>query len=151
MSKPAVYRRAGSKAELVATALRTTLEATNPHIPDSGNVADDLRVVLDNLVATLTTTDFGRAVVELIGPASREPHLTELIDEVLDQRRIVMRTIIARADAATSRGRDLESAIDMALGAVYFRYLVSRRPLDRDFVDAIVHTFVDEPRETTSL
>lgn len=143
VGKPTVYRRHSSKASLVASALMETLEAANPRLPESGDVRADLQLLLSNLVNALETTDFGRAVAEIVSPASRETHLAELFDAALAERRVLLQNLIGRAakqDLLMST--DPEVAIDMALGAIYFRHLFTHEPLDTAFVTSLVSSLV---------
>jgi AcrR family transcriptional regulator len=143
VGRPTVYRRHRDKASLVAAAVADTLAAVNPAPPDSGDPADDLRRVLDNLVGALTTTDFGAAITEIVSPSARHPDLAELCRAAVEQRRALMRTVLARAEeAGRLRPPGVETAIDLALGAIYFRLLISGAPLTQRFVADLVDSIV---------
>lgn len=143
VGRPTVYRRHPGKAALVAAALGRTLAATNPHPPDSGDAGRDLRVVLTNLVRALTTTDFGPAITEIVSPAARHPDLAELCRAAVDERRELMRAVLRRVEeAGRLRPTDVETAIDLALGAIYFRHLISGASLTDRFVADVVDSIV---------
>ncbi len=144
VGKPTLYRRHDSKAGLVAGVLRDSLAGANPTVPDTGDVAADLRTLLVNLCAAITGTDFGVAVAELVAPAQRDPAVAEAFGAVVDRRREVIRAVVQRADDHDRlRSSDVETAIDLALGGVYYRHLVERRALDDAFVDHVVATLVE--------
>ncbi len=142
VGKPTVYRRHDSKAALVAAALMETLEAANPDVPDTGDVAADAAQLLGNLARALAT-DFGTAVTEIVSPAARETHLAELFTTVTEQRRELIRQIMQRAaDEQRLRAGDAEVAIDLALGAIYFRHLISHDIIDDDFIASVVASII---------
>ncbi|MCB0998112.1 MAG: TetR/AcrR family transcriptional regulator [Acidimicrobiales bacterium] len=143
VGKPTVYRRHGSKAELVAAALLDELRTANPTAPTSGDVAADARELLGNLATLLSTTDFGRAITEIVSPANREAHLADLFDTIVGQRRELIRSVMRRADEQHRLlATDVETAIDLALGAIYFRHLISHDSLDTAFVTAVVASVI---------
>ncbi len=145
VGKPTIYRRHDSKASLVAAALVETLEDVNPAVSDTGDAAADLRGLLGNLAVALGT-DFGRAMREIVSPAARDEHLAELFEAATADRRTLIRSVMQRAD---SDGRllvdDPETAIDLALGAIYFRHLITRDPVDGRFLDGVVSAVVSSP------
>lgn len=142
VGKPTVYRRHESKAALVAAALLDVLETVNPAAPDTGDVAADLVALLGNLARALTT-EFGAAVTEIVSPAAREPQLAELFAAVIDDRRVLIRQVVQRAaDQHRLLVPDVETAIDLALGAIYFRHLFTHDRIDEGFVGTVVASLV---------
>jgi hypothetical protein len=61
----------------------------------------------------------------LDGAAADEPALAEALVEVERERRRVLRAVVARAGA-----RDADLDVDLVLGALYFRVLMRRMPVD---------------------
>ncbi|MCB0993304.1 MAG: TetR/AcrR family transcriptional regulator [Acidimicrobiales bacterium] len=147
VGKPTVYRRHASKAQLVASVLHRSLEHANPETPDTGDPALDLRQLLTNLARALTQTLFGPAVVEVIAPARHNADLEALFDTVTSERRRLMHSVLADAHRSSRlRAIDVETAVDMTLGAIYFRFMFSKGPLDADFIDGLVWSVVrDDP------
>ncbi len=147
VGKPTVYRRYDSKASLVAAALLAALEEVNPEAPDTGDPAEDTKRLLGNLVRALTQTEFGPAMTEIVSPAAREPQLLDLLSVAVCDRRALMRTVIQRAsDAGRLVAPGVEVGIDLLLGAIYFRHLITHETLDQSFVDQIVDTVVSPER-----
>ncbi|MGH1506349.1 MAG: TetR/AcrR family transcriptional regulator [Acidimicrobiales bacterium] len=143
VGRPTVYRRRATKASLVAAALREPLDHVNPVIPDTGDVRRDLRELLFNLVSILTSTDFGTAIVEILAPAARDADLEALFHSTVSERRKVIRTVMQRADDYRRlRVADVETAIDLALGAIYYRHLFGNETLDEAFVERVVEALV---------
>lgn len=147
VARPTVYRRHASKAALVASALTGTLAAANPEPPDTGDVNEDVRQLLAHTVAALTDTPFGRAVVELVAPAVHDSELAAVLDAALEERRTVIRTLLERAEAQQRlRVADVEVGIDMLLGTVYFRHLITRQAIPLVAIGTAVDTVVTRPK-----
>jgi AcrR family transcriptional regulator len=143
VGRPTIYRRYESKPALVAAAISAALAARNPAPPDSGDAAEDMRCLLANTIDALLGSAFGPAVTELVAPATHDDRLRAVLDTALEDRRTLMRTVLERAEAdARLRAPDVETGIDLLLGAVYFRHLVTRAPLDTAFVSRIVETVI---------
>lgn len=137
-SKQAIYRRWNSKAVLVAAAVEHALAGANPVAPP-GPLPVALDQALGAVADLLTTTAFGGAVRALVGVVDA-PELAQALSRVEGKRRILLAAILerARGEKAYPADRDVDTDIDLLLGALYFRFLVRRRPVDRDFVSAIV-------------
>lgn len=127
VSKPAVYRRYRSKADL-ATAAVAALAAAEPE-PDTGSTYEDL-------VAFLRT--FQRSFLRPNGPSllgtvlAEEHHTPELLacfrDRLVRPRRSRLRALLVRGQA---RGEvrvdaDLDAAVNAMVGALYARYLTGQ-------------------------
>jgi len=124
-SKPTVYRRWPSKPRLVADAVRFALATANPSVPASGRPLADVRAVVGNVIHALRTTPLARVLAALVGAAADEPALAEALVEVERERRRVLRAVVVRAGA-----RDPDLDVDLVLGALYFRVLMRRMPVD---------------------
>jgi AcrR family transcriptional regulator len=136
-SKPTIYRRWRSKAQLVADAVRFALEAANPKPPDSADPVEDVRIVLRNLIRALTRTALGGAVRALVGVAESEPELSECLRAVEAERRGVLYAALAAASPhLTPRQVDLE--VDRLLGTIYFRLLIRRVPITDRLADELL-------------
>ncbi len=135
VGKPTIYRRHSSKSPLIAAALVESLASATPRVPDSGDVNRDVAKLLTSLVQTLTTTDFGPSMAALIEPATRDPELADIFACAMDERRLVIRELLTLAH---TQGRlqtpNIETGIDVLLGAIYFRYLMSGLPLNQGFI-----------------
>jgi AcrR family transcriptional regulator len=144
VGRPTIYRRFPTKAALVAAALTGALAEANPAEPDTGDVAADCEAVLGNSAKALSTTVLGRAVAELLGPARRDAALAAALDRSLDQRRDLTRSLLQRAEAQGRLLTGIEVGIDLLLGVLYFRHLITRQPLTAELT-AIVATVVGPP------
>jgi AcrR family transcriptional regulator len=127
VSKPAVYRRYRSKADL-ATAAVAALAATEPD-PDTGSTYADL-------VAFLQT--FQRSYLRPNGPAllgtvlAEEHHTPELLacfrERLVRPRRARLRALLVRGQARgeVRADADLDAAVNAMVGALYARHLTGQ-------------------------
>lgn len=137
-SKQAIYRRWPSKPDLVAAAIEETLAEANP-APASDDFIEALTIALAKVAALVNDTPFGAAIAALLGVPG-EHVLVEALQRVEARRRGFMQALFRRAQAtgAYAARREIEIDIDALLGAIYFRALIRRQPVDAAFVAALV-------------
>lgn len=140
VGKATIYRRYPGKVELVVAATRHFTQVGEP-APDTGSTAGDLRVLVDGLIAMLTTSPLGRALPILVAARSRVPELEAAYAEIVADKRAriaeVIRRGIERGDLAADTV-DPELAIDWVVAPVFYRYLITNAPLDDAFASAAV-------------
>ncbi|MET0627959.1 MAG: TetR/AcrR family transcriptional regulator [Acidimicrobiia bacterium] len=146
VSKATVYRRYPGKVELVVAACRAYADVTRA-APDSGSLRGDVRALVENLVAMLTTTPVGRVMPMLVADRARVPELDAEQRAVVREKRDRYLAVVEHAATRDELrpGVDPELVVDACVGPVFYRFLVSRAPLDGAFVDglvdAVVHAF----------
>jgi AcrR family transcriptional regulator len=138
VAKSTVYRRWPSKPTLVAAAVgRLYLDQVT--VPDTGDLRRDLVALLDNSFELIIAGP-GRVFADLIRESGRTPELVDLITETMHARRRFYRQVlnraIARADIPPET--DTELAIDLLLGPLWFRLLITRQPISNAAVRSIV-------------
>ena len=140
VTKPTVYRRWSSKADL-ATAALAELQGDERH-PSTGSAASDLRVILSSLQRTLFRPD-GLAIVGAV--MVEERHTPELItlfrERVVHPRRAMLRQVLEEAEA---RGdlrphADIDAAVTMLIGSFYAHCLTGDK-MPRTWARRIVDT-----------
>lgn len=138
-SKQAIYRRHANKGALVAAAIERALERVNPEAPDRGDFRAELIEVLGNTFHTLARTPLGGAIRALVGELG-DPDLQASLDAMVRRRRRVMRAVLSRAQERRelAAGRDIETDIDLLLGAAYFRLLIQRKAPSRAQARSVV-------------
>lgn len=125
VGKATVYRRWSSKEELLTDAVRAV--AQDVEAPDLGSVRDDYLALTRRAAATLSANG-GRLMPQLMLSSADDPELHRLCRRVLvDPRRAALRAVLARGVA---RGEvrddlDLELAVDLLIGPVIYRALIS--------------------------
>jgi AcrR family transcriptional regulator len=138
VAKSTILRRWPSKAA-VAAACVERLALQSIEVPDTGTLHGDLRALLHGARDTFVRGP-GEFVSRLLREAGHHPEITDLLDAVLHTRRQAYRRVLARAVA---RGEldpsvDQELMIDMLIGPLWTRLLITRDPITREYVDANV-------------
>ena len=138
VAKSTILRRWPSKAAVVAAGVEQ-LALQSVDVPDSGTLYGDLQALLHGARDTFARGR-GQFVARLLREAGHHPEITDLLDAILHTRRQAYRRVLARA---TARGEldpsvDQELLIDMLIGPLWTRLLITRDPVTRDYVDANV-------------
>jgi AcrR family transcriptional regulator len=138
VAKTTVLRRWPSKAAVAAAGVEQ-LALQSIAVPDSGTLEGDLHALLRGAVDTFARGP-GQFVPRLLREAGHHPEITDLLDAVLHTRRQAYRRVLARAVA---RGEldpsvDQELLIDMLIGPLWTRLLITRDPVPGEYVEANV-------------
>jgi AcrR family transcriptional regulator len=135
VNKTTLYRRWGSKEDLILEAMLELGERRVP-IPDTGSLRDDLLTVGREIAASLATPE-SDAIVRA-GAAERDPdsRLAEAARAFWRVRFDLLSEIVDRAKERGELPPDTEAKplIEGLLGGIYLRLLVTREPLDDDFL-----------------
>ena len=144
VAKQTIYRWWGSKTDiLLDTFLEDAARALAPQEHDT--LAEDLRAHLRRLADFLSANDAGAVFKALIGHAQHDAVFAEkLRTHYLDEQRQRDR---APLDRAIERGElpadvDVPAAVDLLVGPVYHRILMTGDPVDDGFVETLVEHFV---------
>jgi len=138
VAKSTILRRWPSKAAVVAAGVeRLALQSVD--VPDSGTLNGDLSALLHGAVNTFVRGR-GQFVPRLLREAGHHPEITDLLDAVLHTRRQGYRRVLARAIARRELDPsvDQELLIDLLIGPLWTRLLITRDPVTREYVDANV-------------
>jgi AcrR family transcriptional regulator len=140
VGKAAIYRRFRSKDEMVASALGEML-ASEIAIPDTGSTRGDLTELMREAVELYRKSPAGKLMPALIEAMRRDPELAKAIRErMLVDRRASLREVldrgIERGDLAPDL--DVELALDVLGGPLFYRLLITGGPLDERLVQGTV-------------
>jgi AcrR family transcriptional regulator len=140
VARTTIYRHWSSVAELIIDAVVSS-HPSGPPAP-LGEPRRDLRRHLGSLSEKLTTTAFGPALAATLHAARCNADVARLQDELVCSRREAGLSILraAQDQGLIDPDLDLEIILDQAVGAVFFRYLVSHQPLDDAFLDQLVES-----------
>ncbi len=132
--KTTVYRRWGSKPELIAQAL-AVVTGTSIQIPDAGGVDADLRALARAVQAVLATPEGAAISRALIIGGLSSPEIAGLMSQFWAGRLEVISVI---ADRAFERGQlppgtDPAALMHAMVAPLYYELLVTHRPVtERD-------------------
>ena len=140
VSKPTVYRRWASKADL-ATAALAELQ-TQDSTPSTGSAPTDLRAVLRSFQRTLFRPNGMAIIGTLLVEERHTPELMTLFRErVVHPRRAMLRQVLADAEARGDlrHAADIDAAVSMLIGSFYAHYLTGDK-MPRTWARRIVDT-----------
>lgn len=140
VAKTTLYRHWPTKAALCMD-LYLEQAGRELHDPDTGDIAADLRYMVNAVVRLQTRTVAGPAFIGLIAEAQIDPAGGEaLLRQFAERRRHITRTMLRRAIARGEirRDVDVDLVIDLLGGATTFRLLQGHAPLNPRFADALV-------------
>jgi AcrR family transcriptional regulator len=139
VGKGAIYRRYRSKDELVTAAV-AALVREEIEVPDSGSTRGDLLVLMREAVELYRSPLPARLMPKLIGAMAEHPELARAVREgFLAGRRSALSEVLRRG---VERGDlradlDLELALDVLGGPLFYRLLVTGGPLDEQLVEGV--------------
>lgn len=125
VGKTTIYRRWSSKQELMAAAVRFI--AHDLDVPDTGSLRGDYLALARAAIGSLAPGAL-KLMPRLMLEAADDPELFAVCREVLiDPRRAALRAILERAIARgeARAGIDLDVAIDVLIGPMIYRTLIS--------------------------
>jgi AcrR family transcriptional regulator len=138
VGKAAIYRRYRSKDELVtATVAALVSEIT---VPDTGSTREDLRALMREAVEVYRDPIKAGVMPSLVGAMPQRPALARAVrDGFLAQRRAALRAVLDRGVARGDLRADLdvELALDVLGGALFYRLLITGGPIDGDLAEGV--------------
>ena len=138
VGKATIYRHWSSKAEVAVEAFRAFIPSLDD--PDTGSFADDARDVVLQIVDGLSNSPLAGILPSLVEAAERDPELERHFKEFGATRRAVLRAVFSRGEARGELrpGLDHDVAIDLLVGPIFTRRLVSRVPVTRKHANAVL-------------
>ena len=143
VGKMTLYRHWPNKAALVMDSL-LVLIGSETDFPENGSAIERLRQQLD-LQAVFFRSVRGNLVRSLVAEAQSDPELAIAFRERwLDPRREGVRNImrVAIAEGALRSDIDIDAAMDLLYGSLYYRLLLGSGTIDASFVDRIYQQFL---------
>jgi AcrR family transcriptional regulator len=142
VAKTTIYRHWPHKIDLVVEAMTAHREAVPT--PNSGDLRADLRACFQFVRDREFQARMGRIMPSLLDAAQRDPEFAELHERLTFQSKQPLRTVL---ELAQLRGHlrddvDLDDAVDLVLGPLVSRSLLSRAAIDERFLDLVVDAAV---------
>ena len=138
VGKAAIYRRYRSKDELISATVAALV--SDIAVPDTGSTRQDLQALMRDAVAVYSDPVRAATMRSLIGAMHEHPELAGAIrKDVVEARREALRAVLARGVARRELRADLdvELALDMLGGALFYRLLVTGGPIDARLADGV--------------
>jgi AcrR family transcriptional regulator len=139
VGKATIYRRYRSKDELVTAAVAALVSAIT--VPDTGSTRADLLGLMRSAVEVYSGSVEAGVMPSLVDAMSRDVELARSVREgLLAQRRAALRAVLERG---VERGElradiDLELALDVLGGPLFYRLLITGGPIDRQLAEGVV-------------
>ena len=135
VGRPTIYRRYRDRIALIEDAVRDCFERDVPTVAPAGDALAEVHELLANTIDMLKRTQIGPLFRAVIPHLPHHPTLGRLANDLGRRRRTRLRAALERAveEGALATDRDLDALIDGVLGAIYFRYFVTGRRLDRRY------------------
>jgi AcrR family transcriptional regulator len=139
VGKDTLYRRHKSKVELVRNVIGR-LSEEEIRVPHTGSYENDVRTYIRSIVRLLSKSEVGLVVAGLVGEAARNPELAQAFRAFWKGRRQTAKEVLLPTSEEGRRATnvDPEVLIDLVLGAIHHRLLISGAPLGPRFVDELV-------------
>jgi AcrR family transcriptional regulator len=139
VGKATIYRRYGSKDELVTAAIAGLVSEIT--VPDTGRTRADLRALMRSAVQVYRGSLEAAVMPSLVDAMSRDAELARLIrDGYLAHRRAALRAVLERGieRGDLRRDLDLELALDVLGGPLFYRLLITGGPIDEQLAEGVV-------------
>lgn len=143
VSKATIYRRYPSKSEMVIAAAYVVADELAPK-PDVGSLRGDLLAACTKLGRLMNHDVLGRTMRQIVADAPHHPDLAAMHESfVKDRRQRTFAALQRGIDRGEIRpGIDFEAAVDLLVGPLFYRHMVSRMPVDDAYVEGIVDAFL---------
>ena len=142
VARSTIYRNWDDRSELFADAF--DLLCSFPEIPDLGSMRDELEFLARELAASLESSEWAKALPSLIGAAHHDDALSGAQARFSEVRRELTSAIFARAAerGELMPGVDGHYLAELFAAPMFFRFLMSRQPLDEAFLQRHIDTLV---------
>lgn len=145
VAKTTIYRRWRSKEDLALAALVGMVDRQAQRPRDLGDSRAELIAYVMRLIRALGSTVVGRVIHGLISDLASDPELARAFrEQVVARRAAELECILERGVQRGEVRPDVrtEIAMDLLLGPVYYRLLLSGMPLTREFAEGVVDAFL---------
>jgi AcrR family transcriptional regulator len=140
VGKGAIYRRYDSKDELVTAAIGALVDGEIV-VPDTGSTRTDLVALMREAVALYSGSLPGRLMPNLVSAMAERPELGRTLrDGFLAARRSALTEVLRRGidRGDLSPDLDLEFALDVLGGPLFYRLLITAGPIDERLAENVV-------------
>jgi AcrR family transcriptional regulator len=151
VGKHTIYRRWPSKGPLFLDAV-LSLNAPALEYLDTGDVVADLRTQVHAAIDLLGRPPFGPLYRALLGEAQHDSAIAAAVNERFitpQTQRTVARLEVARDQGQISADFDLNLAMAIWSGPLYFQFLITQEPLTHEYADRVLEALFAGMRPRT--
>ncbi|MFJ6696126.1 TetR/AcrR family transcriptional regulator [Streptomyces sp. NPDC091272] len=130
VSKKTIYRWWASKGAVMLEALGQHSDSNAP-FPDTGDLAADLYAQMTGVVRVLTSPPYGPVYIGILSELHDDEDLTRAVHTQIITPRFtaaVNRLKSAQRQGVLPEGADLELAVELLYGPLYYRYALRKPP-----------------------
>ncbi|GAA1295503.1 TetR/AcrR family transcriptional regulator [Streptomyces javensis] len=139
VGKAAIYRRWRSKLPIVLEVV-SALAVQGLPTPDTGSLQGDIKVLLEATARVLWHPMAAHIIPDLFAESARNPDMAQALQAaVRDSQRGVAEVVIRNAvdRGELSADTDVDLALDLASGPLYWRLSTMRSPLPEGYLDGL--------------
>jgi AcrR family transcriptional regulator len=143
VGKMTLYRHWPNKSAVIMDAL-LALIGDETAFPEAGNALQSLRHQLD-LQAAFFRSPRGNLIRSLVSEAQSDPELATAFRErwLMPRRQGVQKAMRqAVLEGSLRADFDIDTAIDLLYGSIYYRLLLGTGPLDENFIENTYQQFI---------
>jgi AcrR family transcriptional regulator len=145
VGKHTIYRRWPSISELLLDALNHVWTSDLDYRA-TGGVRDDLHEQFVRSSRALSRPPLGPIYRAVIADAQSDEHLRAILHErflATVEQRTLERVRLAQCQGELRADADLSYPAEVLAGALYYRFLLTARPVDDDAIDGLIGMFMD--------
>jgi AcrR family transcriptional regulator len=152
VGKPTLYRWWPSKGALYLDALTERVGEPYFVIPDTGDLAADLRTWLQSATKIFTDDTFRELLAGVIGSAQHDPELATILHQQIHiplsgRNRDRIR---AAQDSGQLVGLDPYLLEDMLIAPLWYRLLITGQPITPQYADTVMNAVLSSTPTPTS-
>jgi len=139
VGKTTIYRRWDSKLEMVLDVV-SAIAAQGMASPDTGSLHGDLRAMIGAAAMALRHPLALQIIPDLLAEAARNPQIADTLQAALHETQLgVSAAVLKKAEARgeVPPGTDVQLALDLAIGPLYWRLAVVRDNLPEIYLDQL--------------
>jgi AcrR family transcriptional regulator len=145
VAKTTIYRRWRSRDELALAVLIAMVEDQAASVSDLGDVRAELVAFVAEAIKILRSTLMGRVMQGLVSELAADPELARAFRERVVARRVeeltrILERGIQRGDVRADA--EIGMANEFLFGPIYYRLLLSGKPLDDALAERVVDAFL---------
>lgn len=142
VAKTTIYRHWPSRADLLldaCTRIGKPVEA-----PDTGNLREDLTLLLNHLARELKTAGWPSVLPSIIDAAERDPDVALVFKKLHSDTTAAYREVLVRAQQRGDFSKEIRIAdlLAMTVGALFYNRWYSREPLTDRYVERLLEVLM---------